>query len=170
VTDAERIKGNAVKSAAARARAASLQPLIEEIRAAGATTLRAIAEGLKRRGIPAPVVAIGRPCKWRGCSRRRESRKGLPPPRQAGIMFEPRGVGRQFRPWPLLESATRLITTILLSHLSGKVGHLSPHYLITVIPTRHAQGRSRATERTRSRGKAPRARRCPGMSGAATCW
>ena len=46
-------RGSAVKTAKARARAADLAPVIEEMRAAGAVSLRALAEGLNARGIPA---------------------------------------------------------------------------------------------------------------------
>jgi DNA invertase Pin-like site-specific DNA recombinase len=45
-------KGNAVMAQRAAERAADLAPIIAEIRAAGATSLRAIAAGLNERGIP----------------------------------------------------------------------------------------------------------------------
>lgn len=43
--------GNAVRTAKAKSRAADLQPVIAEIRAAGATTLQAVADALNGRGI-----------------------------------------------------------------------------------------------------------------------
>jgi len=52
----------AVRTARADARAADLAPIIAELRAAGATTLQAIAAELNRRGIP---TATGRG-EWRG--------------------------------------------------------------------------------------------------------
>jgi hypothetical protein len=59
LTDAERAKGNAVKSCKAKARAASLVPIVEELKSDGAETLRALADGLNARGIPAPVAESG---------------------------------------------------------------------------------------------------------------
>jgi len=47
-------RGNAVKTAKARARAEDLAPTIEEMKAAGTVSLRAMAEGLNARSIPAP--------------------------------------------------------------------------------------------------------------------
>jgi len=52
LTDAERAQGNAVKAAAARQRALEVLPAIEEARASGAVSLKAIAEQLNARGIP----------------------------------------------------------------------------------------------------------------------
>lgn len=43
--------GNAIRTAKAKSRAADLQPVIAEIRAAGAITLQAVADGLNARGI-----------------------------------------------------------------------------------------------------------------------
>ena len=57
----------AVRTARADARAADLAPLIAELRAAGATTLQAIAAQLNRRGIP---TATGRG-EWSGTQVRR---------------------------------------------------------------------------------------------------
>jgi DNA invertase Pin-like site-specific DNA recombinase len=48
------VKGNAVRAATAHARAMSLRPVIDELRASGASTLVAIGEGLNARGIVAP--------------------------------------------------------------------------------------------------------------------
>jgi hypothetical protein len=45
---------NALKSSKAQARATSLVPLVEELKLAGALSLRALADGLNARGIPAP--------------------------------------------------------------------------------------------------------------------
>jgi ABC-type iron transport system FetAB permease component len=44
----------AVHSERARQRAAALAPIVDELRAAGATSLPALAAGLTRAGIPAP--------------------------------------------------------------------------------------------------------------------
>jgi len=56
LTTAERSRGtakaNAAKATAARARAVSLLPIVEQVKATGATTLAAIADGLNGRGIP----------------------------------------------------------------------------------------------------------------------
>jgi DNA invertase Pin-like site-specific DNA recombinase len=46
-------RGNAAKAAKAETRAADLAPVIEEMRAAGAVSLHALADGLNRRGVPA---------------------------------------------------------------------------------------------------------------------
>jgi len=47
-----RAKGRAMLQARANSRAVDIAPIIEELRAAGATSLRAIADGLNARGIP----------------------------------------------------------------------------------------------------------------------
>jgi DNA invertase Pin-like site-specific DNA recombinase len=52
LSDAERAQGRAVQAAAARERALSLLPIVDEIRATGITTLAGIAFGLTTRGIP----------------------------------------------------------------------------------------------------------------------
>ena len=52
LSDAERAQGRAVQAAAARERALSLLPIVDEIRATGVTTLAGIASGLTARGIP----------------------------------------------------------------------------------------------------------------------
>ena len=52
--DAGRAKANAARSRAARAQAVSLKPMLDEVRAAGATTLRDLASALNARGVPAP--------------------------------------------------------------------------------------------------------------------
>jgi DNA invertase Pin-like site-specific DNA recombinase len=54
LTDAERAKGNALKTSKARARAESLAPILNELRATGIVTLRALADGLNARGIVEP--------------------------------------------------------------------------------------------------------------------
>jgi DNA invertase Pin-like site-specific DNA recombinase len=54
LTDADRAKGNALKAVKARARASSLAPILDELRATGVVTLRALADGLNARGIVAP--------------------------------------------------------------------------------------------------------------------
>jgi DNA invertase Pin-like site-specific DNA recombinase len=54
-----RVKGRAVRSEIAKARAADLLPVIETIRAEGAVSLRAIAAELNRRNIP-----TARGCQW----------------------------------------------------------------------------------------------------------
>jgi DNA invertase Pin-like site-specific DNA recombinase len=54
LTDADCIKGNALRSSKAQARAASLVPFLDEIISTGALSLRALADGLNVRGIPAP--------------------------------------------------------------------------------------------------------------------
>jgi DNA invertase Pin-like site-specific DNA recombinase len=54
LTNAERAKGNALKSSKAQARAASLVPIVDELKSAEALSLRALADGLNERGIPAP--------------------------------------------------------------------------------------------------------------------
>ena len=52
ITRKIREAGSAATAAIASARAADLAPVIAELRAAGATSLRAIAAGLNERGIP----------------------------------------------------------------------------------------------------------------------
>ena len=52
LTHEARKAGNAARTAIAAAKAADLAPIIAELRAAGATSLRAIAAGLNERGIP----------------------------------------------------------------------------------------------------------------------
>jgi DNA invertase Pin-like site-specific DNA recombinase len=54
LTDTERAAGNAAKTAKARARAMSLKPVIDDVRACGAVTLCDVAKSLTARGIPAP--------------------------------------------------------------------------------------------------------------------
>lgn len=49
----QRARGRAVRTVQATARATDLAPVISELRAAGASTLVALAEGLNRHGIPA---------------------------------------------------------------------------------------------------------------------
>ena len=51
--DAGRMQGRARRSAMAAARATDLQPIITDVRASGASSLREIAAGLNQRGIPA---------------------------------------------------------------------------------------------------------------------
>ena len=65
LTEAERATGRAKQAAEARARAVALLPIVEQVRATGATTLAAIADGLNGRGIPtakggswAPVLVM----------------------------------------------------------------------------------------------------------------
>lgn len=53
-TDADRTRSSAVRAAEARRRAISLAPAIEELRASGAKTLQALADGLNERNIYAP--------------------------------------------------------------------------------------------------------------------
>jgi DNA invertase Pin-like site-specific DNA recombinase len=53
LTAKQRAMGRAVLQAQARTRAADLAPIIAELRASGAVTLQAIADGLNERGIPA---------------------------------------------------------------------------------------------------------------------
>jgi DNA invertase Pin-like site-specific DNA recombinase len=53
-SDEDRAKGRAVNRAAAQARAANLLPMVEELRAAGARSYRALADQLNARGVPAP--------------------------------------------------------------------------------------------------------------------
>jgi DNA invertase Pin-like site-specific DNA recombinase len=50
--DAGRVQGRAKRTMIARERAADLRPIIAELRANGAASLRQIAAGLNRRGIP----------------------------------------------------------------------------------------------------------------------
>ena len=52
--DAGRAKANAARSRAARAQAVSMKPILDAVRAAGATTLRDLASALNARGLPAP--------------------------------------------------------------------------------------------------------------------
>jgi DNA invertase Pin-like site-specific DNA recombinase len=52
ITRKIRETGSAVTAAIASARAADLAPIVAELRAAGATSLRAIAAGLNERRIP----------------------------------------------------------------------------------------------------------------------
>jgi DNA invertase Pin-like site-specific DNA recombinase len=52
VADAGRAKGRAVRQGQAASRSVDLQPIITELRAAGAASLRDIAKGLNDRGIP----------------------------------------------------------------------------------------------------------------------
>ena len=52
ITRKIREAGSAATAAIASARAADLAPVIAELQAAGATSLRAIAAGLNERGIP----------------------------------------------------------------------------------------------------------------------
>jgi DNA invertase Pin-like site-specific DNA recombinase len=47
-------QGNAAKARAVQKKAADLQPVIDQIRAEGAVSLRQIAEGLNARSVPAP--------------------------------------------------------------------------------------------------------------------
>ena len=54
LSDAERAQGRAVQAAAARERALSLLPVVNEIRATGVTTLAGIASRLTERGIDLP--------------------------------------------------------------------------------------------------------------------
>ena len=54
LTTEERAKGNALKTSKALARAASLAPILDELRATGVVALRALADGLNTRGIVAP--------------------------------------------------------------------------------------------------------------------
>ena len=51
--DKGRMHGRARRSAVAAARAADLRPIITDVRASGASSLREIAAGLNQRGIPA---------------------------------------------------------------------------------------------------------------------
>jgi DNA invertase Pin-like site-specific DNA recombinase len=53
LTVKQRMLGTAARQEQARARAADLAPVVKELQAAGALTLRAIAAGLDERGIPA---------------------------------------------------------------------------------------------------------------------
>ncbi len=80
--DEGRMQGRAKRSATAAARAADLRPIITDVRASGASSLREIAAGLNQRGIPA---ARGGP--WsavqvkRALERRAyEPGQGVPPP------------------------------------------------------------------------------------------
>lgn len=50
----DRARSAAARAATARQRANTLRPILDELRAAGATTLRALAQGLNSRSIPAP--------------------------------------------------------------------------------------------------------------------
>jgi DNA invertase Pin-like site-specific DNA recombinase len=52
-TNKQRALAAAARQEKARARAADLAPVVQELQAAGAVSLRALAEGLKERGIPA---------------------------------------------------------------------------------------------------------------------
>lgn len=54
LTDETRAAGHAAKTAKAASRAADLDPIIADIRASGAVTLRQVAAELNERGIPAP--------------------------------------------------------------------------------------------------------------------
>jgi DNA invertase Pin-like site-specific DNA recombinase len=57
-TAADCAKARQASSLAARARAADLAPVIEDIRAEGASSLRSVAKGLNGRGISAPRGGI----------------------------------------------------------------------------------------------------------------
>lgn len=54
LTDTDRGAGLAARQSVARARAAALKPIIDELRLAGVVTLAAVAEALNKRSIPAP--------------------------------------------------------------------------------------------------------------------
>jgi len=61
ITDAARARSAARRAGDAAARAADLLPIIEELRAAGAASLRALAAGLDARGITTPRGAAWTP-------------------------------------------------------------------------------------------------------------
>lgn len=64
--DAERAKATAAKQAKAREHATLVKPVIEELKDGGATTLRALAEGLNLRGVAAPRGSVWTPTAvWR---------------------------------------------------------------------------------------------------------
>jgi DNA invertase Pin-like site-specific DNA recombinase len=69
-----RAKGRATRTAAARARAADVLPIVEELQASGAKTLRQIAAGLNKRGIPTP-----RGGRWRAVQVKRVLDRGSLP-------------------------------------------------------------------------------------------
>lgn len=53
-SEEDRASSAAVRAAVARQRANSLRPILDELRATGATSLRALAQGLNSRSVPAP--------------------------------------------------------------------------------------------------------------------
>ena len=80
LTAKARRAGTEAVQARANERAADLAPIVAELQANGARSLRAIAAGLNERGIRTPAAsASGRPVRWRSCWRgcRREGIVGL---------------------------------------------------------------------------------------------